>query len=67
MMYKDEYEVARLYSDDDFQRKLAAQLAGDYKLRLLTVNQSHNTFAKARVRTVAVVPQQGCGVCGNGA
>ena len=34
MMYKDEYELARLYSDDDFQRKLAAQFAGDYRLRL---------------------------------
>ena len=33
-MYKDEYEVARLYSDGDFQRKLRAQFAGDYKLRL---------------------------------
>ena len=34
MMYKDEYEVARLYSDGDFQRKLRAQFTGDYKLRL---------------------------------
>ena len=33
MAYKDEYEVARLYSDGEFQRKLSAQFAGDYKLR----------------------------------
>ncbi|MYE84440.1 MAG: indolepyruvate ferredoxin oxidoreductase family protein [Gammaproteobacteria bacterium] len=33
MAYKDEYEVARLYSDGDFQRKLSAQFAGDYRLR----------------------------------
>ena len=34
MAYKDEYEVARLYTDGDFQRKIKAQFAGDYKLRL---------------------------------
>ena len=33
MAYKDEYEVARLYSDGEFQRKLAAQFEGDYELR----------------------------------
>ena len=33
MAYKDEYEVARLYSDDDFKRKLNAQFEGDYKLQ----------------------------------
>ena len=33
MAYKDEYEVARLYTDGDFQRKIKAQFAGDYKLR----------------------------------
>jgi indolepyruvate ferredoxin oxidoreductase len=32
MAYKDEYEVARLYSDGEFQKKLAAQFEGDYKL-----------------------------------
>ena len=32
MAYKDEYEVGRLYSDGDFQRKLGAQFEGDYKL-----------------------------------
>ncbi|HEX8013200.1 MAG TPA: indolepyruvate ferredoxin oxidoreductase family protein [Casimicrobiaceae bacterium] len=29
---KDEYEVARLYSDGEFARRVAAQFEGDYKL-----------------------------------
>jgi indolepyruvate ferredoxin oxidoreductase len=29
---KDEYEVARLYSEGDFQKRVAAQFEGDYKL-----------------------------------
>ncbi|MFV0277773.1 MAG: indolepyruvate ferredoxin oxidoreductase family protein [Parahaliea sp.] len=33
MAYKDEYEVARLYSNGDFQRRLAASFEGDYELR----------------------------------
>ncbi|HEX7436922.1 MAG TPA: DUF6537 domain-containing protein, partial [Caldimonas sp.] len=28
--YKDEYEVARLYTDGSFRRRLAAQFEGDY-------------------------------------
>lgn len=32
MAYKDEYEVARLYSDGEFLRKVAAQFEGDWKL-----------------------------------
>src|SRR5947207_12724692 len=32
MAYKDEYEVARLYSDGEFLKKLSAQFEGDYKL-----------------------------------
>jgi indolepyruvate ferredoxin oxidoreductase len=32
MAYKDEYEVARLYSDGDFLKKLGTQFEGDYKL-----------------------------------
>ncbi|MBA3478115.1 MAG: indolepyruvate ferredoxin oxidoreductase family protein, partial [Lautropia sp.] len=32
MAYKDEYEVARLYTDGAFERKLGAQFEGDYKL-----------------------------------
>jgi indolepyruvate ferredoxin oxidoreductase len=32
MAYKDEYEVARLYTDGSFERQVAAQFDGDYKL-----------------------------------
>ncbi|MET0754683.1 MAG: DUF6537 domain-containing protein, partial [Pseudoxanthomonas sp.] len=32
MAYKDEYEVARLYTSGDFKRKLEQQFEGDYKL-----------------------------------
>jgi indolepyruvate ferredoxin oxidoreductase len=34
MAYKDEYEVARLYSDGAFIRKLREQFKGKYKIRL---------------------------------
>jgi len=33
MAYKDEYEVARLYTSGDFRRQLEAQFEGDYKLK----------------------------------
>ena len=33
MAYKDEYEVARLYADKSFARKLAAQFDGEVRLR----------------------------------
>ena len=33
MAYKDEYEVARLYTDGAFQKKLAEQFEGDFTLR----------------------------------
>ena len=33
MAYKDEYEVARLYTDGSFARKLAQQFTGDFRLR----------------------------------
>jgi nucleotide-binding universal stress UspA family protein len=32
MAIKDEYEVARLYTDGDFLKRIAAQFEGDYKL-----------------------------------
>lgn len=32
MSYKDEYEVARLYTNGDFDRRLRQQFAGNYKL-----------------------------------
>ena len=31
MAYKDEYEVARLYADSDFVKRVAEQFEGDYK------------------------------------
>jgi indolepyruvate ferredoxin oxidoreductase len=34
MAYKDEYEVARLYTDGEFKRKLERRFTGDYRLRL---------------------------------
>ena len=34
MAYKDEYEVARLYTDGEFMENLQRQFAGDYKLKL---------------------------------
>ncbi|MGY4532389.1 indolepyruvate ferredoxin oxidoreductase [Pseudomonas sp. TE3786] len=33
LAYKDEYEVARLYSNGEFTRQLAAQFEGDYRLQ----------------------------------
>ncbi|MBN7798495.1 indolepyruvate ferredoxin oxidoreductase family protein [Parahaliea mediterranea] len=33
MAYKDEYEVARLHSSDEFRQQLARQFEGDYELR----------------------------------
>ncbi|MGE0183529.1 MAG: indolepyruvate ferredoxin oxidoreductase family protein [Parvularculaceae bacterium] len=33
MAYKDEYEVARLYTDGAFKKKLAAEFDGDYRLK----------------------------------
>ncbi len=33
MAYKDEYEVARLYTDGSFQARLTAQFKGNYSLR----------------------------------
>jgi indolepyruvate ferredoxin oxidoreductase len=33
MAYKDEYEVARLYTNGDFQKKLAQTFSGKYRLR----------------------------------
>src|SRR5207248_6011042 len=33
MAYKDEYEVARLYTESDFLRRVADQFEGDYRLQ----------------------------------
>ncbi|MEE7567222.1 indolepyruvate ferredoxin oxidoreductase family protein, partial [Xanthomonas sp. Kuri4-3] len=34
MAYKDEYEVARLYTDGDFARRLQQQFEGDYRVHV---------------------------------
>jgi indolepyruvate ferredoxin oxidoreductase len=34
MSYKDEYEVARLYSNGDFERRLRQQFGGDFELKV---------------------------------
>ncbi|HTW51387.1 MAG TPA: indolepyruvate ferredoxin oxidoreductase family protein, partial [Stellaceae bacterium] len=33
MAYKDEYEVARLYTDSDFVKRIGEQFEGDYRLK----------------------------------
>ena len=33
LAYKDEYEIARLYTNGDFEQTLATQFEGDYRLR----------------------------------
>jgi indolepyruvate ferredoxin oxidoreductase len=43
MAYKDEYEVARLYTSGDFQRRIAQQFEGNYKVKF---NLAPPLFAK---------------------
>ncbi|MDA0693659.1 MAG: indolepyruvate ferredoxin oxidoreductase family protein [Proteobacteria bacterium] len=43
MAYKDEYEVARLYTDGEFLRKVARQFEGDYQLHF---NMAPPLFSK---------------------
>jgi indolepyruvate ferredoxin oxidoreductase len=43
MAYKDEYEVARLYTSGEFQRRIAQQFEGDYKIKF---NLAPPLFAK---------------------
>ena len=66
MAYKDEYEVARLYTDSGFADKIKAQFEGDYKLHfhlappLLAKRNDNGELIKARVRAVDVRRVQGC-------
>jgi indolepyruvate ferredoxin oxidoreductase len=52
MAYKDEYEVARLYTSGDFQRRLQQQFEGDYQVRfhlappLLAKRDAHGHLLK---------------------
>jgi indolepyruvate ferredoxin oxidoreductase len=43
LAYKDEYEVARLYTDGEFSKSLAAQFEGEYKLEF---HMAPPTFAR---------------------
>jgi indolepyruvate ferredoxin oxidoreductase len=54
MAYKDEYEVARLYTDGDFEKRLKDSFEGDYKVTynlappLLAKRDAHGHLVKAR-------------------
>ncbi|MCF5227629.1 indolepyruvate ferredoxin oxidoreductase [Pseudomonas syringae] len=54
LAYKDEYEVARLYSNGDFTRQLEAQFEGDYRLEFhlapswLAKRDPHNVQPRKR-------------------
>jgi indolepyruvate ferredoxin oxidoreductase len=54
MSYKDEYEVARLYTHGGFQQKLAAQFEGDVKLEFHmappVLSRPKNGQAPAKIR-----------------
>ena len=55
MAYKDEYEVARLYSDGDFQRQLREQFEGDFELRF---NLAPPLFSKRDPNTGHLLKQE---------
>jgi indolepyruvate ferredoxin oxidoreductase len=55
MAYKDEYEVARLYTDGEFQKKLAAQFDGDYKL---TFHLAPPLFARRDAETGHLIKRE---------
>jgi indolepyruvate ferredoxin oxidoreductase len=48
LAYKDEYEVARLYTDGTFRAQLEEQFSGDYTLRL---NLAPQMFNRRHART----------------
>ncbi len=55
MAYKDEYEVARLYSNGEFLRKLEQQFEGDFELRF---NLAPPLFSKRDPVTGHLVKQE---------
>jgi indolepyruvate ferredoxin oxidoreductase len=55
MAYKDEYEVARLYSDGKFQRQLREQFEGDFQLRF---NLAPPLFSKRDPNTGHLMKQE---------
>jgi indolepyruvate ferredoxin oxidoreductase len=56
MAYKDEYEVARLYTDGAFEQRIAAQFDGDYKL---IFNLAPPLFAKRNAKGELVKREYG--------
>tara|TARA_R110002110_G_scaffold406421_1_gene626528 strand:+ start:374543 stop:378049 length:3507 start_codon:yes stop_codon:yes gene_type:complete len=54
MAYKDEYEVARLYTDGNFQRQLQEQFEGDFELHF---NLAPPLFSKRHPDTGHLVKQ----------
>jgi indolepyruvate ferredoxin oxidoreductase len=54
MAYKDEYEVARLYTDPTFRRNLEAQFEGDYRIEF---NLAPPLFAKRDPATGRLIKQ----------
>ena len=46
LAYKDEYEVARLYSNGDFARQLQANFSGDYKVNFQLAPEIFSLFHK---------------------
>jgi indolepyruvate ferredoxin oxidoreductase len=55
LAYKDEYEVARLYTDTAFQAKLGRQFEGDYKLKF---HLAPPLFAQRDPRTGHLIKQE---------
>ncbi|MCP5188326.1 MAG: indolepyruvate ferredoxin oxidoreductase family protein [Pseudomonadales bacterium] len=55
MAFKDEYEVARLYTDGSFQRQLEAQFEGDFELRF---NLAPPLFSKRDSNTGQLIKQE---------
>ena len=72
MAYKDEYEVARLYSDGEFERRVAQQFEGDWKLRFHLAPPLFSGAARTASRSSAPTARapcacsacwRGCGAC----
>jgi indolepyruvate ferredoxin oxidoreductase len=55
MAYKDEYEVARLYSDGEFLHKVQQQFEGDFELRF---NLAPPLFSKRDPSTGHLIKQE---------
>lgn len=55
MAYKDEYEVARLYTDGEFAKKLTSKFEGDFKLKF---HLAPPLFAKKDPETGHLIKQE---------